>query len=454
MTFEATDVLRLMDKIAHGLKYAPLYQQTGRVQKVVKPLIRATLPDPHIGEIWELRNAGTDGQNVLAEVIGLDHDIALLTTIGDVGGLSNHTEVVRSGRGLVTPVGDELRGRILDALGRAADGAPLQTEHYAKVDSGSPDLKTRRLIDKPISVGVPAIDGFLTCGEGQRVGIFGSAGTGKSSLLASIVKNCDADIIVVALIGERGREVAEFVERQLGEEGFARAVVVCATAERPPMERVKAAHVATTIAEHFRDEGKRVLLLVDSVTRFARALREIGLAAGEPPARRGFPPSVFATMPALFERAGRTEKGSITAFYTVLIEDEETSDPIGEEVRSLLDGHIVLSRKLAESGHFPAIDVLASISRVMREIVDSEHQSASLYVRQLMSCFQENELLIRIGEYEPGSDGLLDEAVEKIDLINDLLQRDGSEPVDLATTRSTLLALAEPVDVSAEENEG
>jgi type III secretion protein N (ATPase) len=288
------------------------------------------------------------------------------------------------------------------------------------------------LIDKPLALGVRVLDAAVTCGEGQRMGIFAAAGVGKSTLLSMLVRRADVDVTVVGLIVERGREVREFIEHALGPEGLSRSVVVCATSDRSPMERVKAAHVATAIAENFRDEGKRVLLLVDSVTRFARALREIGLAAGEPPTRRGFPPSVFAALPRLMERAGMSDKGSLTAFYTVLVEGDDMTEPVADETRSILDGHIVLSRKLAEANQYPAVDVLASTSRVMKNVVTPEHDANAGRLRELVSLYSEVELLVRIGEYQFGNDPRTDEAVDKQRAIRNFLRQgiDEEAPMD------------------------
>ena len=282
---------------------------------------------------------------------------------------------------------------------------------------------TRKLITKPISLGLRVLDGVLTCGEGQRMGIFAAAGGGKSTLLSSIIKGCSAEICVLALIGERGREVREFIEHDLGPEGMKKTVLVISTSDRSSMERLKAAYTATAVAEYFRDQGKSVLLMMDSVTRFGRAQREIGLAAGEPPTRRGFPPSVFSTLPKLMERAGNSDKGSITALYTVLVEGDDMTEPIADETRSILDGHIILSRKLASQNHYPAIDVLASVSRVMNNIVSPEHKAAAAKLRKILAKYAEIELLVQIGEYQKGSDAQADFALEKISAVNAFLKQ-------------------------------
>ena len=345
----------------------------GRVIRATGTVIHAAAPDVAVGELCRLKDPNS-GRELLAEAVGLAGDTVILTPIGDMTGLSTQTEVVRTGAPLSVAVGPALLGQTLDSLGRRRGAAVLdgsvnpglgEAWTTYPIRNDPPDALERALISRPMPLGLRVIDGLLTCGEGQRIGIYGAPGTGKSSLLASIVKGAEADVAVVALIGERGREVREFIERHLGEEGRKKSVLVVATSDRSAMERVKAAYVATAIAEYFRDRNKRVLLLIDSITRFARAQREIGLAAGEPPTRRGFPPSVFAELPRLMERAGSGKVGSITAFYSVLVEGDGTADPIAEESRGILDGHIVLSPKLGGAGHYPAIDVLESRSRVM-----------------------------------------------------------------------------------------
>jgi type III secretion protein N (ATPase) len=331
-----------------------------------------------------------------------------------------------------------LLGRVISPLGRALDDQPWppsDIDGFYPVDGFPPSPLTRDVIKEPLQLGVRAIDGLLTCALGQRIGIFGEPGLGKSTLLASIVRGTSADVVVVGLIGERGREVREFIEKQLGPDGMRRSVVVVATSDRPAMERAKAAYVATAIAESFRDRGSRVLLLMDSLTRFARAQREIGLAAGEPPTRRGYPPSLFAALPRLVERAGPAQVGAITAIYTVLVEGDMTLDPVAEEVVSLLDGHIVLSRELGQRNHFPAIDVLRSRSRLMDAVVPREHKADAARIRELMARHAEVELLLRVGEYKPGSDGLADEAVAKIDRINAFLCQTSDERDTIETVR-------------------
>ena len=395
----------------------------GRVIQVVGTIIKASVPGVKVGEVCILRNPWENFE-VQAEVVGFTREAALLTALGAMTGISAQTEVIPTRRVHMVPVGDSLLGRVVDGLGRPIDAdrkGPIRPEAYYPVFADPPGPLERRIISRPISLGIRAIDGMLTCGEGQRMGIFAAAGGGKSTLLASIIRNTEAEVSVLALIGERGREVREFIEKDLGEEGLRRAVVVCATSDRSSMERLKAAYVATSIAEFFRDKGKKVLLMMDSVTRFGRAQREIGLAAGEPPPRRGFPPSVFSELPKLMERAGNSAKGSITALYTVLVEGDDMTEPIADETRSILDGHIILSRKLAQVNHYPAIDILASISRCQSAIVPKDHKEAAAKLREILAKYQEVELLLKIGEYQKGADRATDEAIAKIDKVNAFL---------------------------------
>ena len=404
---------------------AQLIDVKGRVVQVVGTIIKASVPGVKVGEICILRDPW-ENVEMQAEVIGFNKETVLLTALGQMTGLSVQTEVIPSRRVHMVGVGESLLGRVLDGLGRPIDSdekGPLLPEKYYPVYADPPNPLERRIISKPISLGVKTLDSMLTCGEGQRMGIFAAAGGGKSTLLAQIVRNTEADVTVLALIGERGREVREFIEKDLGPEGLAKSVVVCSTSDRSAMERLKAAYVATSIAEYFRDKGKKVLLLMDSVTRFARAQREIGLAAGEPPTRRGFPPSVFSELPKLMERAGNSAKGSITALYTVLVEGDDMTEPIADETRSILDGHIILSRKLAQKNHYPAIDVLQSVSRCQNAIIDAEHKKNAAKLRTLLAKYAEVELLLKIGEYRKGADRDTDEAIEKNDAVNSFLKQ-------------------------------
>lgn len=428
MTKAAEHSPRNLKHLLQAVEPRPL---KGRVIRATGTVIHAAAPDVAVGEVCRLKDPNS-GRQLIAEAIGISGDTVILTPIGDMIGLSTQTEVVRTGAPLQVAVGPGLLGQVLDSLGRKRDAALDEIVTRESLDQGwttypiradPPDALERELISRPMPLGIRVIDGLLTCGEGQRIGIYGAPGTGKSSLLASIVKGAEADVAVVALIGERGREVREFIERHLGDEGRKKSVLVVATSDRSAMERVKAAYVATAIAEYFRDQDKRVLLFIDSLTRFARAQREIGLAAGEPPTRRGFPPSVFAELPRLLERAGSGKVGSITAFYSILVEGDGMADPIAEESRGILDGHIALSPKLGGAGHYPAIDVLQSRSRVMNSVTEPDHGAAATHVRSLLARHAEIELLLRVGEYQPGSDPVADEAVAKIGAINDFLRQ-------------------------------
>jgi type III secretion protein N (ATPase) len=439
--------VRPFDYITDGLHgvvaQAPTVRIHGRVIQVVGTIIKAVVPSVVVGEICLLRNPGDAGE-MKAEVVGIVRGAALLTPIGDTLGISNVTEVIPTGRVHMVPVGHGLLGRVLDGLGHPLDEAthgPLQASAHYPVFAEAPDPLVRRMIHAPVPLGVRAMDSLLTCGEGQRMGIFAAAGGGKSTLMGMLVKGAEVDVTVIALIGERGREVREFLENELGEEGRRKAVVVCATSDKSSMERAKAAYVATAIAEYFRDQGMRVLFLMDSVTRFARAQREIGLAAGEPPTRRGYPPSVFATLPRLMERTGMNDKGSITALYTVLVEGDDMTEPIADETRSILDGHIVLSRKLGAANHYPAIDVLASASRVMNAVVTPEHRKAAGRLRELMAKYQEVELLVKIGEYKRGSDKVADQAIDRIERIREFLRQRTDERSDYAGTLQQMTQL-------------
>ncbi|KYH01587.1 ATP synthase [Bradyrhizobium sp. DOA1] len=398
----------------------------GRITKAVGTLVHAVLPGARVGELCLLQDHNT-GWSLEAEVIGLLPEGVLLTPIGDMIGLSNRAEVVPTGRMQEVSVGPDLLGRVIDSFGRPLDGkGPIKTAHTRPLRGRAPNPMRRRGIERPFALGVRVLDGLLTCGEGQRIGIYGDAGCGKSTLMSQIVKGAAADVTIVALIGERGREVREFIERHIGD-ALGRTIAVVETSDRSATERAQCAHMATALAEYFRDQGLRVVLMMDSLTRFSRAMREIGLAAGEPPTRRGFPPSVFALLPGLLERAGMGEHGSITAFYTVLVEGDGTGDPIAEESRGILDGHIVLSRALAAREHFPAIDVLSSRSRVMDAVVSVPHRKAASVFRDLLSRYNEAEFLIKVGEYKQGGDPLTDRAIASIEKLLNFLRQGQDE---------------------------
>jgi ATP synthase in type III secretion protein N len=418
--------------------------QRGKLQQAVGTLVRATGIRADVGELCRLID-GRTGRETRAEVIGFDGDAVLMSPMGSLDGLSSSTHVQPTGQRHTVMVGDFVLGRVLDGMGEQfldEGRAWPQDAERRSVSQPAPAALDRTPIDTALPVGVHAIDAMLTCGVGQRLGIFAPAGCGKSTLLSMLCRHAQVDVVVAALVGERGREVGDFIGEALSEDARARSVLVVATSDRPATERMKAAFVATTHAEYFAAQGRRVLLLVDSVTRLARAAREIGLAAGEPPTRRGFPPSVFAALPLLFERAGNLSAGSITAFYTVLEETDDGTDPISEEVRSLLDGHIVLSRKLAGKGHFPAIDVLQSISRLFEKVAAADQVRLARRLRELLQKFEEIEVLIRIGEFHKGVDALADTAVERREAINDLLRQQADEHQSLQQTLAVLSQVA------------
>jgi type III secretion protein N (ATPase) len=418
----AHEISRKSDPLIAHLRAVDPLQRVGRVVEAYGTMIRVSGITARIGEVCELRDPASD-RRLIAEVVGIGRGLALLTPLGTLDGISAFTEVISKGRQATVAAGEGLLGRVVDALGNVIDGGAAATGLTpVSIYNEAPGALTRRIISRPFHSGIRAIDAFLTVGEGQRVGVFASAGGGKSTLLGMLVRGGAAEVNVIILLGERGREVREFIEDNLGADGLAKSVVVVATSDRPALERARAAYVGTAIAEYFRDRGRRVLLLLDSVTRFARALRDVGLAVGEPPARRGYPPSVFSALPRLFERSGNNERGSITAVYTVLLEEEE-GDPIGEEVRSILDGHIYLSRKLAAANHFPAIDVLASASRTMNRVTTSVHRDAAAALRRQLAKYQEIELLLQIGEYKSGADPAADQAIRNIDRIRGLLRQ-------------------------------
>jgi type III secretion protein N (ATPase) len=381
---------------------------------------------------------------LLSEVVGFTREEVYLSPLGTMAGIGPSSEVIPMHMPMHIKVGPQLLGRILDGLGHPLDvdtKGPLELEESYPILNSPPNPLTRKMIKTPISVGVRCIDGVLTCGQGQRVGIFAAAGGGKSTLLGMIARNAVADVNVISLIGERGREVREFIENDLGPEGLKRSVVIISTSDQAAQLRPNAAYVGTAIAEYFRDQGKSVILMMDSITRYARALREIGLAAGEPPARAGFTPSVFATLPRLLERSGNSDTGSITAFYTILVAGDDMNEPVSDEVRSILDGHIILSNELARQYHYPAIDVLGSVSRIIGHIVDKEHLQLVGKVREVLANYKKNELLIRIGEYKPGSDKGADFAIKYIDKVNRFLKQQVDEKCSFQETLQQLQAL-------------
>ncbi len=437
-----TDLQDFARALEEELDNEPIHARTGKVFEVVGTLIRASGLDAKVGELCELR----DNRNRLqqrAEVVGFGRNGAILSPFGSLTGVSGVTRVCGTGKTLSVPCGPALLGRVISGLGDPIDGkGPIAAHEWRPAIADPPDPMSRAMIEHPMPTGVKIIDALMTLGEGQRMGIFASAGVGKSTLMGMLARGAQCDVSVIALIGERGREVREFIEFILGEEGMARSVVICATSDRSSIERAKAAYVGTAVAEYFRDQGMRVLLMMDSLTRFARALREIGLAAGEPPARRGFPPSVFAELPRLLERTGMGAVGSITALYTVLAEDESGGDPIAEEVRGILDGHMILSRRIAARNQYPAIDVLASLSRVMTQIAHPGHVQAAGQVRDMMAKYDEVEMLLQVGEFKKGNDAGADRAVERADAIRAFLNQKTSDLLPFDQILQQLQAVA------------
>ncbi|MFA6118434.1 MAG: type III secretion system ATPase SctN [Parachlamydiales bacterium] len=430
-----------IDKILSHLEDIEITTVHGRITEVVGMLIKAVVPQVKMGEVCLIKR---DPEPLIAEVVGFTKDEVFLSPLADMQGIGPSSEVIPLRMALHIKVGSNLLGRVLNGIGEPIDldtNGPLELTEDFPVINPPPDPLKRKIISEPISVGVKAIDGVLTCGKGQRVGIFAAAGVGKSTLLGMIARNSTADINVISLIGERGREVREFIKHDLGEEGLKRSVVIVSTSDQAAQLRINAAYVGTAIAEYFRNQGKSVVLMMDSVTRFARAIREIGLAAGEPPARAGYTPSVFATLPRLLERSGNSDIGSITAFYTILVAGDDINEPISDEVRSILDGHIILSSELAQKGQYPAIDILASISRILPNITTKDHQRLIRVLREVLSNYKKNELLIRIGEYKPGSDKDADFAIKFIDKVNNFLKQSISEKSSFEQTLSKLKEL-------------
>ena len=405
------------------------FKSLGKVVKVVGLTIESVGPEAKLKDLCEIIVNDSDVR-IKAEVVGFRDKRLLLMPFEDVEGIGVGCMVENTGHPLMVPVGDELLGHTVDGLGFPTDLEDLTDFEYFMeypAEANPPDPMSRAIISEPLALGVKAVDGLITVGKGQRIGIFAGSGVGKSTLMGMFARNTNAQVNVIALIGERGREVREFVENDLGPEGMARSVVVVATSDKPAMVRKKAALTATAIAEYFRDQGKDVLLMMDSLTRFSMAQREIGLASGEPPVTRGYPPSVYSEMPRLLERAGNSDVGSITGLYTVLVEGEDFNEPITDTARSILDGHIMLTRKLAQRNHYPAIDVLMSISRVMTTVAGIEHKKVAGQLKNVLATYQEAEDLINIGAYKNGSNKNIDFAIKKIDAVNQFLQQETDE---------------------------
>ncbi|WP_459767877.1 flagellar protein export ATPase FliI [Alkaliphilus crotonatoxidans] len=432
-----------LDKYIDVLKQVDLIKYNGRVTQVIGLTIESMGPAVKIGEVCKIDGLKAAAP-VLAEVVGFKEKQVLLMPLGEMEGIGPGSKVEATGRSLSVKVGEGLLGRILDGLGNPIDGkGPLNEARTYPVMGNPPNPLTRTKIREPLSLGIRAIDGLLTCGNGQRIGIFAGSGVGKSTLLGMIARNTQADVNVIALIGERGREVKEFIETDLQEEGLKRSVVVVATSDQPPLIRMKGALLATSIAEYFRDQGKNVMLLMDSLTRFSMAQREVGLAIGEPPVTKGYTPSVFAVLPRLLERSGTSDKGAITGLYTVLVDGDDMNEPIADAVRGILDGHIVLSRKLANKNHYPAIDILASISRVMPSIVNDQHLTVANQLKELLAVYRESEDLINIGAYVKGANPRVDYAISKIEEINQFLKQKTNEEANFDSTVEYLKRILE-----------
>ncbi|MBD3246349.1 MAG: flagellar protein export ATPase FliI [Candidatus Omnitrophica bacterium] len=415
----------------------------GKVTQVIGLIVESEGPAVGVGELCHIYSKKTD-TSVQAEVVGFRGNKVLLMPLGEMTKIEPKSEVVATGHSLGVKVSEDLLGRVLNGLGNPIDGkGPIVTHLRYSIRNRPPHPLSRERITEPLSSGVRAIDGMMTLGKGQRIGIFSGSGIGKSMLLGMTARNTNADINVIALIGERGREVRDFIEKDLGPEGLKRSVVIVSTSDQPALIRIKGAEVATAIAEYFRDQGKNVMFMMDSVTRFATAQREIGLAVGEPPATRGYTPSVFALLPKLLERSGASQNGTITGIYTVLVEADDMNEPVADTVRSILDGHVVLSRELASAGHYPPVDVLASISRLMRDIVSREHFEAANKIKDLLVTYKDARDLVNIGAYVKGSNPKIDRALEMLDPINQFLRQKVEERAEFDATVDRLIRMCE-----------
>lgn len=437
------DILPPLEDLKSRIGKADITRVNGKVEQVVGLVIESSGPSASVGEACWITPADGKGSPVLAEVVGFRQHRVLLMPLGEMRGLGPGSEVVKTGGPFKISVGNGLLGRVIDAMGVPVDGKGplgLLKESYP-IHQEPPKAMERRRINSPVVTGVRAIDGLLTIGEGQRLGIFSGSGVGKSTLLGMVARDTEADINVIALVGERGREVRDFLERDLGEKGLARSVVVVATSDQSSLIRIQAALVATSVAEYFRDQGKRVMLMMDSVTRFAMAQREVGLAIGEPPTTKGYTPSVFALLPKLLERAGTTgHQGSITGLYTILVEADDMNEPVADSCRAILDGHVVLSRELASQNHYPAIDVLNSVSRLMRDIVGPDHLKAAANMRSVLATYKSVEDLISIGAYVKGSNPTVDKAIQRLDAVKTFLIQSREEDTKWSETTDRLKA--------------
>lgn len=437
----------LKNRVHNKLEETSLYQFKGTVSKLLGLTVEVKLPGLKIGDLCYIET--NTGEQKPAEVSAFKGEVAQLLLLLDGNGIGQGSLVTSTGQPITIPVGDFLLGRLIDPMGEPMDGKPMDISGatWRSIEGPPPGPFERPIIQEQFSTGVRAIDSALTMGCGQRLGLFAGSGVGKSTLLGMIARNSDADVNVVALIGERGREVKEFIEDSLGEEGMRKSVLVCATGDKPPLIRQKCLLAATAVCEYFRDQGKKVFLMTDTVTRCAMAGREVGLSLGEPPTMKGYPPSIFSWLQKVLERAGNSPKGSITALYTVLMEGDDINDPIVDIVRGIVDGHIFLSRKVAESNHYPAIDVLGSISRLMSAIASPEHKAAAAKMRTIMSMYRENKDLIDVGMYQPGTNPKLDTAIQMMPQINAFLQQRTSDSVTMENTISTLINMMKNVEV-------
>ncbi|MBO6260639.1 MAG: flagellar protein export ATPase FliI [Lachnospiraceae bacterium] len=408
------------------------YRKLGKIVNVVGLTLESAGPDAKMGDMCKITT--TDGRVIMSEVVGFKKNMTLLMPYEETEGIGSGCIVENEEHPLSVQVGDFLLGQVLDGLGRPVSDFTPVGETWYPLEAASPDAMTRSIINEPLPLGVKSVDGLITVGKGQRIGIFAGSGVGKSTLMGMFARNTRAELNVIALIGERGREVREFIERDLGAEGLKRSVVVVATSDKPALERKKAAQTATAIAEYFRDQGKDVLLMMDNLTRFSMAQREIGLAIGEPPVTRGYPPSVYSEMPKLLERAGKSDKGSITGLYAVLVDGDDFNEPITDTARSILDGHIMLNRKLAHRNHYPAVDVLQSISRCMSMVTTKEHRKLAGELKNVMATYNDSEDLINIGAYKKGSNPRIDYAISKIDAVNDFLCQDVEDKFEFEDT--------------------
>ncbi len=442
-----TTIGNLKSRVKQVINSTPLYQYKGSVSKLLGLTVEVKLPGLKIGDLCYIETQ--QGEKKPAEVVAFKGDAAQLLLLYDGAGIGQGSLVQSMGKPLMIPIGDFLLGRLINPMGEPIDGRPLDTmgAKWIPIEGQPPDAFERPIIKTMFSTGVRAIDSCLTLGAGQRMGLFAGSGVGKSTMLGMIARNSDADVNVMALIGERGREVKEFIENSLGPEGMKKSVLVCSTGDQPPLIRQKCLLSATAICEHFRDQGKKVFLMTDTITRCAMAGREVGLSIGEPPTMKGYPPSIFSWLQKALERTGNSKKGSITALYTVLMEGDDVNDPVVDTVRGIVDGHIFLSRKVAEMNHYPAIDVLGSISRLFTEITTREQQDAAAKMRKILALYRENKDLIDVGMYQPGTNPRLDTAIEMTPKINAFLQQRTADSVNMDTTINTLVSMMAHVEI-------